>query len=202
MSGVLARRGVAVAAVAAVLLFGSVGCSDDDSDAESDSGSDVTTTESTSGDDGSTTSSGGDDTGDEAEGSSTTTPAEGSGDDEAAAFCEELISYQDQSEMAEIDTESEPTEEEVAEFKETFQEQLDLLEQLVAEAPEDIGPDLQAQLDALAPVNDQVQAAEQPSDLIDAIATMAEAGEDPAVAERGGRIEEWVTQNCGEGATG
>lgn len=190
MPGALARKRVAVVAVAvAMVLF--AGCGDDDGD---DEGGDTTTTEASGGEESSTSEDEG--------GSETTTPAEGSGDDEAAAFCEDLISFQEQAELAQIDTETEPTEEEVAQFKETFQEQIDSLTELVSQAPDDIAPDLQAQLDELGPVNDEVQAAEQPSDLIDAIGTLAEAGEDPAVEERGTRIEDWVTENCGEAATG
>lgn len=118
------------------------------------------------------------------------------GDDDATAdFCERYRAFEQEADESTFD-ESDAEGADLDEVKATFQEQMDALEELADIAPEAIAGDIEAQRSELESVNRAVQSAKAPEDVVDAFAELGETADADEVKQRGGRIDDWIKDNC------
>ncbi len=118
----------------------------------------------------------------------------GGDDEDTADFCEKYRSFEDQSEQAGQDLQENPEDVDLEEIKSVFREVADQIEELEAEAPDDIRDDVATISEAASQFADEIDQAEDPEQMAEVIAGQAEGADE--AEEAGGRVDDWIEDNC------
>ena len=123
-----------------------------------------------------------------------TTAACGSDDEDTADFCEKYRSYEDQNQEVGEQFQDDPENVDLEEAKGVFTDIANQIEDLAGEAPDEIKDDVATISDATTELADQVEQAEDPEQLLEAITGAAEGADETEDASQ--RVEDWTQDNC------
>jgi len=117
------------------------------------------------------------------------------GDDEDTAdFCEQYRTYEDRNQEVSEQFQEDPENVDLEEAKSVFSDVATQTNDLEGEAPEEIKDDITTISQATSDLADEVEQAEDPEQLLEAITSAAEGGDE--VDEASERVDDWIQDNC------